>query len=126
MPTQKRVSLAITLAVSLLAGCSSEPTPVSYQKGVKPLIDKYCSECHLKEGEGAAASGFLTESYETVMKGTKYGPVIVPGDALSSSLYRLVSGKVHSSIRMPHGRDPLTEQEIATIEQWISQGASGR
>ena len=47
----------------------------------------------------------MVDSYDSVMKGTKYGPVIVPGDSLSSSLYLLVAGKVHSSIWMPHGRN---------------------
>jgi hypothetical protein len=50
--------------------------------------------------------------------------VVVAGDPLSSSLYRLVAGKVDPSIRMPHGKESLSQEEIATIEQWIEQGAN--
>ena len=57
------------------------------------------------------------------MKGTKFGPVVVAGDPLSSSLYRLVAGKVDPSIRMPHGKEALSQEEILKIEQWIEQGA---
>ncbi|MCG8429050.1 MAG: hypothetical protein MI754_16965 [Chromatiales bacterium] len=86
-------------------------------------MDKHCAECHMTGGEGANASGFIVESYETLMKGTKYGPVIVAGDPLSSSLYRLISGKVDKSIEMPHSKEPLSSGEIAMVENWINQGA---
>lgn len=117
------VTLASTLSAMLLLGCSAEPATVSFNNQVKPLIDKYCTECHLTGGAGAEASGFITENYESLMKGTKFGPVIVAGDPLSSSLYRLVAGKVDPSIRMPHGKESLSQEEILKIEQWIEQGA---
>ncbi len=115
--------LASALSALLLAACSTGPAAVSFKNDVKPLLDKYCSECHVKGGDGANASGFVTESYDSVMKGTKFGPVVVAQDPLSSSLYRLVAGKVDPSIRMPHGKEALTQDEIQKIEQWIEQGA---
>ncbi|MBT3047781.1 MAG: hypothetical protein G8D61_13845 [gamma proteobacterium symbiont of Ctena orbiculata] len=115
--------LSSTLTALLLAGCSAGPAPVSFKSEVKPLVDKYCTECHLPGGTGAEASGFITDSYENVMKGTKFGPVVVAGDPLSSSFYRLIAGKVDPSIRMPHGKEALSEVEIATVENWINQGA---
>jgi hypothetical protein len=107
----------------LLMGCSEKPAQVSYQTHIKPLIDQYCTECHLPDGAGAIASGFITKDYKSLMKGTKFGPVIVAGDPLSSSLYRMVSGKVDPSIRMPHGKEALAENDIETIKNWITQGA---
>jgi hypothetical protein len=123
MPTQKTVTFASVFSIMLLAGCGAEQATVSFQSDVKPLIGKYCSECHLPGGEGAEKSGFMVETYASLMKGTKYGPVVVAGDPLSSSLYRLVAGKVDPSIRMPHGKQAMTQQEITTIEHWIEQGA---
>jgi uncharacterized membrane protein len=117
------LSVAVTLgALFALSGCIQGPA-ISFQKEVKPILDKHCAECHSKGGEGTEASGYEVSSYEAVMTGTKYGPVVVPGDPLSSSLYRVVSGKVDKSIAMPHGKEPLTPTEIATIEKWIEQGA---
>jgi len=63
------------------------------------------------------------DSYEHVMRGTKYGPVIVPGSSTSSTLYRLIAGETDPSIRMPHGRAPLPESEVELIAAWIDQGA---
>jgi hypothetical protein len=111
--------IPLTLAV---AGCGS-PASVSYSNAVAPVLKKHCAECHLAGGNGDQASGFLVTSYANVMKGTALGPVVVPGDPLSSSLYRLVAGKVDQSIQMPHTKDPMSEQEIALIETWIAQGA---
>ena len=119
----KTLSLLSTISAALLMGCSAEPAPVSFKSDIKPVIEKYCVECHLPGGTGADESGFITESYETLMEGTKFGPVVVAGDPLSSSFYRLVAGKVDPSIRMPHSKEPLSEAEILNIEQWISQGA---
>lgn len=116
-------STLISLPVVVLLASCGQMSPVSFQKDVHPIINKHCVECHLPGGKGFAASGFLVESYDSIMKGTKFGPVIVAGDALSSSLYRLVAGEVDPSIRMPHGKTPIPDEEIATIERWIAQGA---
>lgn len=118
-----KYSAVLGLPVALmLVGCGKDPS-VSYSEDVKPILQKHCVECHLNGGAGFEASGFLIESYDSLMKGTKFGPVIVPGDSISSSLYRLVAGEVDPSIRMPHQKDPIAEQEIAVIETWIAQGA---
>lgn len=109
-------------ATMLLTACGTEQQ-VSYKATIKPIIDKHCAECHLPGGAGTLASGFLLDSYENLMKGTKFGPVIVAGDSLSSSLYRLVAGHVDKSIRMPHSKDPMPESEISAIGKWIDQGA---
>lgn len=116
----------LAFALAGLGGCDrgTEAGAVSFRQDVQPILDNYCAECHTGEGAGLEASGFSVASYESVMKGTKFGSMIEPGDPLSSSLYRLVSGReIHPSIRMPHGRTGLTETEIAVIEAWISQGA---
>ncbi|MGB5304843.1 MAG: c-type cytochrome domain-containing protein [Gammaproteobacteria bacterium] len=117
------------LAVSFVAvlagsGCSREK-PAGFVADVQPILNKYCIECHAPGTEGAMESGFLVGSYEVVMKGTKYGPVVVPGSADSSSLYRLLAGEVDPSIQMPHGKQALTAAEIDTIRRWIDQGARG-
>ena len=59
------------------------------------------------------------------MKGTKMGPVIVPGQSLNSSLNRLIEGRpgVDPSIQMPNGKVKLPEADLATIRKWVDQGA---
>jgi len=116
----------VAASMLLLAGCekSSEPAPVSFKMDVMPILSKHCYECHLPGGEGQVASGLDMSSYEMLMKGTKYGAVIRPGDSASSTLSILIEGRADPSLRMPHGdRPPLTEAETKIIAEWINQGA---
>jgi len=108
-------------AVLALAACA--PAGVSYKKEVQPILAKNCSECHAQGQKGHLASGLDTTSYQTLMKGGKFGPLIKPGDALSSALNMLVEGRAHSSIQMPHGREKLPAKDIETLKVWVNEGA---
>ena len=57
------------------------------------------------------------------MKGTRFGPVVKPGDTLTSTLIMLVEGRADPSIKMPHGRQPLSKDEIGALRAWVEQGA---
>lgn len=110
---------------AILASCGGEPEPpqLSYAQDIEPIVNAKCLSCHLPAQEGTEASGLMLDSYENLMKGTKFGPVVVPGAAASSTLYLLVAGKADPSLRMPHGQEPLTDPEIESVRVWIDQGA---
>ena len=111
--------LVSMLILSGLSGCSKQVTYAD----VEPTLQEKCAECHTGDHEGVVKSGFSVESYEAVMKGTKLGAVIVAGSAESNTLYRMVAGKTDPSIHMPHGKDPLSDEQIETVKIWIDQGA---
>lgn len=120
------VFAGIISAVSInLTGCGNEPEKqVSFSKDIRPIIESNCIKCHAPGGPGYEASGLSMQTYESLMKGTKFGPVIKPGDALSSTLAILIDGRADPSINMPHGNnEPLSGEQIKTFEQWINQGA---
>jgi len=119
-------SLVITAGLAAgLAACDKEEPSVSYKTDVAPILSKYCDECHLKGGEGTEHTGFVVENYDTVMTGTKYGPNVVAGDSTSSTLYRLVTGKLDRTIMMPREKEEqLTGEEIKVVQLWIDQGAN--
>jgi hypothetical protein len=124
MNTPRWVMLGLA-AVALLAsaGCEREKV-VSYQKDVVPILDKHCKACHTPGQAGYVVSGFEVTSYETLMKGTQYGPVVLPGDPLTSVLVMLIEGRVDPSLKMPHGDATIpTKDEILTIRRWVEQGA---
>jgi hypothetical protein len=108
-----------------VAACDKEAPfrTVTYVDDVEPIVQQHCMECHVAGQEGAEKSGYLMDSYEAVMKGTRFGPVIVPESSESSSLYLLVAGKADPSIRMPHSKTPLSTEQITTIRLWIDKGA---
>jgi len=114
--------LLSALALSTLAACGGNKG-LSYQADIKPLLDAKCVSCHVPGGAGYDQSGLRLDSYEAMMKGTKFGAVVVPGSSVSSTLYRLVSGQADPSIRMPHGQAALPDADVAMIATWIDQGA---
>ena len=120
--------LAAPLLISAgLSSCDKAEQPqfqkVTYANDVEPIIQKHCAVCHVTGKQGARESGLLMDSYESLMKGTPFGQVINPGSAMSSSLYILVSGKDRLTVTMPHGKKPLSDEEIETIRVWIENGA---
>ena len=124
--------LTIALSVATLAiasGCSKE---VSFKQDVKPVISDSCLECHDGKGEGSEESGLILNTYDDLMRGTKFGQVVVPGDSESSTLYRLIAHKADPKIHMPpHTKDtlaskiktPLSNKQIEIVKTWIDQGA---
>jgi hypothetical protein len=122
----QRWILATAALAALLAtsACDRAPPAVSYQKDVVPILDKHCKSCHVPGEAGYVVSGFELGSYESLMKGTQFGPVVLPGDPLTSVLVMLIEGRVDPSLKMPHG-DATTpsQQEILTIRRWVEQGA---
>jgi len=113
-------------AASILAaaGCQRAPAEVSYKADVAPILEKHCKSCHTPGQAGYVASGFDLQGYDSLMKGTRYGPVVLPGDPLTSALVMLIEGRVDPSIKMPHGGvNPMTDAEIKTIRLWVEQGA---
>ncbi len=125
MRTKRNAATYLSMAALplFLFGCGGEPT-VSYSKDVQPIVQANCAECHTGEGAGIQTSGLDMSSYEGLMKGTKFGPVIVPGNSVSSTLILLIQGKADPSISMPHGaKGALNEADISTMVTWVDQGA---
>jgi len=112
----------IALSASLLlAACGQKE--VSFKNDVQPIVAQYCLECHAAGGQGTEKSGLLMNSYDSLMKGTKFGPIIKPGDSLTSALIMLVEGRADPSIKMPHGKEALPKEKIEVLKKWVEQGA---
>jgi hypothetical protein len=103
-----------------LAGCANQQE-ISYRKDVVPIIESKCIGCHSPPtGVGYVKAGLSMVSYESLMKGTIYGPVVIPGDSRHSVLNMVIEGRLNASMRPP---SPLTEEEIAIFRLWVDQGA---
>jgi hypothetical protein len=112
--------IALLLA---LTSCAREEA-VSFSQDVKPIIDKNCLACHKEGGKGFEASGFSMVTYDELMKGTKFGPMIIAGDSAGSNMIVLMEGRADPSISMPHGSmNPVRKADIETLRLWVDQGA---
>lgn len=126
----KLLRLLLLAPIVFLNGCGQGE--VSFADDIDPIIQKSCISCHSGMGEGATASEYLMVDYQSVMKGTVHGPVVVAGSRMSSSLYLVVAGKTAPEIRMPPHNDEsfaqgrgvmLSAETIELIGLWIDQGA---
>jgi mono/diheme cytochrome c family protein len=120
MKTVYAIALAATLSIS--AASAAEPT-ASFKEDVQPILMGRCVSCHSPNGEGYQASGLDLTSYKGIMAGTKFGPMIVPGDPDSSNLMRLLDWRTSPQLRMPHNKKQLSVCDRNDLRAWIRQGA---
>ena len=90
---------------------------LTFEKDVRPILKTHCTHCHGEEekpkgGVDLRLRRFMDKKMED---GTA---MLLPGDAAKSGLVHIVR-----SGEMPKKGKPLSDAEIAVIEQWIKQGA---
>lgn len=107
----------IFMSVAPCVGLAQEAPDWS---AVGALFAERCVMCHSGE---APPLGLRLDSYEAALEGSANGPVLVPGDPGASELVRRIRGE--SQPRMPLGGEPLTPDEIALVEAWVSAGLPG-
>lgn len=122
--TRFAACLGAAMIAMTAAGAASAEEQVSYKLDVQPILTSRCGECHTPpNGQGYETSGLDLSNYQGLMKGTKHGAIVIPGDPLRSNLLVLVEGKAAPELRMPHGQRPLLKYQILTLRDWIKQGA---
>ncbi len=111
--------LALLLSVASIVLIVKQNT-VDFNTDVKPIINKKCITCHggVKR-EGGFSLLFRKDALEKTESG-KYA--IVPGDAGQSEMIRRILSNDPEE-RMPHKGQPLSEDEISILKNWIDQGA---
>lgn len=102
--------------------CAAEQQ-VSFKEDIQPLLKWRCGSCHSGNGEGVQKSGLDLSTYAGLMKGTKFGRMVIPGDPESSNLMMLLDWRVAPAIRMPHGQKQLSSCDRDSIRNWIREGA---
>jgi hypothetical protein len=117
-------AVAALLSLPALGSPIQGPREVSYKKDVAPIIHDYCLNCHEPGGKGYEKSRLDMSTYQSLMKGTRFGTVITPGDSFTSVLNQLVEGRAHASIKMPFGlHGSLSKENIEILKKWVDQGA---
>jgi len=117
-------SILLGSVVLVAFSLSAQAKEVSYKTDIRPILEDYCLSCHIPGGKGYEKSGFDMRTYQSLMKGTKYGAVIKPGDSFTSTLIMLVEGRADPSIKMPYGiNGSLSGKQIDLLKKWVDQGA---
>jgi WD40 repeat protein len=124
-------SLILSVAVACCAPSSwlaaAEPADpkaaaatVSYFRDIRPIFQAQCQGCH----QPAKAMGeYVMTSAEGLFKGGESEqPAIVPLKPDESHLLAQITPKDGKAV-MPKDKEPLTEDQIKRVRQWIVEGA---
>ncbi len=112
---------AILLTLLAFAASVRADDAPDYTKDVAPILTKYCAGCHNADD----AEGKLSvESYADLKKGGEHGAAIVPGQANTSRLIRLLTGEAEPKMP-PEDNEAPTAEEIAILKAWVDAGAKG-
>ena len=117
--------LAICCLLSHLSTLTAaELTATNDYSSVDAIFSKHCLECH--EAKDPEAN-LVLESFESLMKGSENGPVILPSKGSDSLLVKMIEGRVEKDgkkmIMPPGKREKLNPEEIGLVKQWIDAGA---
>jgi len=139
MNALKLSAVALVAILTLTAAASAEDakpaatlppaatkTGVTYATDMKPLFEASCVKCHSGDRPKARLK---MDSLEGVLKGTKQGKILTPGDSANSLIVKAVAKLTRDPegwmppLHNKAGIKPLTPEQIGLIRAWIDQGA---
>ena len=122
-------TLLATVAMSSIA--QGQQKPVSFWKEIRPLLTAQCAGCHQPSKAGGKV---ILTSYATILAGGKVvdgqaEPIVVAGKPDESKLLEVLlprpganPGDAAKPPRMPKGRAPLSDAQVALLSRWIAEG----
>jgi uncharacterized membrane protein len=88
-----------------------------FEDVILPMLERRCEGCHRK---GKRKGQLIVSTYALLMKGGRHGPVVKPGKAGASELYRRITlDPGHEDFMPTDGKTPLTKTETDMIRWWI-------
>ena len=95
------------------------PRKVDFVKQVQPVLKASCIRCH---GPAVQMGQLRLDSKQLVTQGGISGNALVPGKSAESLLVQRIQG-LGEKVRMPLDSEPLKDEQIQLIRDWIDQGA---
>ncbi len=116
-----QINLPLSLVAQGEARSSHTEADVSFTEDVAPILEGKCVICHGGPDENGAITKELEldlTSYDALMVGSEFGPIVEPGNAEDSVLWMMIEVG-----DMPQEGEPLTTEELEVIKTWIAEGA---
>ena len=109
----------MTLVAIAAVGPGDPGATPDYRRDIQPLLARKCCACH---GALKQEASLRLDTRRLMVKGGESGPAVSPGNAAASRLMERVRA---DEARMPPAGEgaALTPDEIATLAQWIDDGA---
>ena len=91
-----------------------------FENKIRPVLVESCYGCHSQEA-GTMEGELALDNRASLLRGSRSGPVIVPGDPAASLLIRAIEYHDPALQMPPDGR--LPDDTVAAFRQWIELGA---
>jgi mono/diheme cytochrome c family protein len=114
-------AVAFWLVQRKSAGASGK---LSFNQTIQPILSENCYACHGPD-PGARKAGLRLDRAEFAFAPhEKFGPAIIRGNPGNSPLVRRIESKdARERMPPPEARHTLTPQQIATLREWVKEGA---
>jgi uncharacterized membrane protein/mono/diheme cytochrome c family protein len=110
-----------TVATTVIKPLPNVQEAYVYSDAIKPILQTKCYSCH---GVNKQKGKLRMDDSLLLMKGGKDGKVILPGNAKESDMIKRLLLPVDNEDHMPpKEKSQPSENQIALLEWWISQGA---
>lgn len=110
--------------VALFLGVVSHPSHAgdapSYAKHIRPILAKYCLECHNPK---SLKGGLDLESFRGILEGGNKGVVLVPGDPDKSRLLTMTEGTAKPVMPPKTAKHHPKKEDLALLRAWVKAGA---
>ena len=120
MSTSRTFCVALVSLTSLITSSRPVAGAVDFTRDIQPILADKCVRCH---GAETRKAGLRLDLRSDALQGGDEGPVLVPGKSSISKLFLKITENDPAK-RMPREDDPLSPEQIATVRQWIDEGAS--
>jgi hypothetical protein len=111
----RNVCLGVVLVCSAFLPVKRSAAEELFRERVAPLLERRCLSCHNNQQR---KGDFSLQSFDAAME----NGFIEPGDAAASHLLDLITAD-EGNAEMPKDADPLSDDEVQVIRQWIREGA---
>lgn len=114
----KTITNCLIVSFTVVSSLDADEREDFFEARIRPLLISRCTECH---GSLTREGKLQLDHQAAAFAGGESGKAIIPGDAKNSLLYQAVA-QTHATLAMPPD-DSLSNEEIASIRQWIDNGA---
>ena len=123
-PNFFRLTISSMLTISLMGGRGILKAEIDFQREVQPIMAEHCWHCHGVDAEDRQA-GLRLDLRDAALQGGESGTsAIVPGKPDDSELIRrLLTHDADLIMPPPTEKKPVSESQIQTLKQWITEGA---